>query len=478
MTDIPDAVVVGSGPNGLAAAIELAEQGLAVTVYEMADTFGGGMRSAELTLPGLTHDVCSAAHPFAVASPFFATAGLEAHGLQWGRPDVEMAHPLDGGRAALLLRSMDETVAGLGADGRTWRNVFAPIVKNFDQLSTEVLGPIIHVPRSPVVLARFGMAAMQPATLLARRFNTEEAKALFAGSAAHIYRPLTGLATASVGVMLSAAAHHVGWPIAKGGSASIAAAMVAKLQALGGTVVTGTQVRSLADIPDASVKIFDVAPPALLEILGDAMPARFRRGFTRFRFGPGAYKIDLAVEEGIPWAAQGARKAGTVHVGGTIAEIVAAEADVAAGRLPERPFLLVGQQYLVDPSRSRGNTHPVWCYAHVPQGYNLDATDTILRQIERFAPGFRDRIVASHVSNPAAIAAYNPNYVGGDIASGANNLMQLVFRPRVGLDPYATGIAGVAICSASTPPGAGVHGMCGVHAARSAMRTRARRATK
>lgn len=471
-TSRSDAVVVGSGPNGLAAAIELARSGLSVTVYEAASTAGGGARSAEVTVPGVLHDVCSAAHPFAMASPYLAGLPLADFGLEWCHPEIDLVHPLDGGDAVAMYRSMDATVDGLGADdGSRWRRRFEPFARRLDDLAPEFLGPVLHVPRHPFLLARFGLAALQPASRFARTLGSSRARALFAGSAAHAFRPLDTPASASVGVAMVAVAHRHGWPVARGGSRAITAALVAYLESLGGTVVTDHRVTSFAEVADARVAIFDVTPKAMVALAGDRLPARVRRGYGRFRHGPAAFKVDLAVQGGIPWIADAARRAGTLHLGGTFEQIAAAEADVAAGRMPERPFLLVGQQYLADPTRSAGDIHPIWAYAHVPHGYDGDATDAVIAQIERFAPGVRDHLVATVSHGPAELAAANVNYVGGDIGTGANDLGQLLFRPRVAIDPYATGIPGVALCSAATPPGAGVHGMCGWHAARSAMRT-------
>ena len=438
-------------------------------MFEAADEIGGGTRSRELTVPGVLHDVCSAVHPFGVASPYLASLPLGEHGLEWRWPDVDLAHPLDGGRAAVLVRSLPDTAAGLGKDGRAWSRTFGPLVEHFDQLATAILSPILHVPRHPGTLLRFGPRAGLPATVFVRRFQTDEARALFAGCAAHVFRPLNRPATSAAGLMLATAGHAVGWPVAAGGSHAITRALASLLEKLGGTIETGVRVTSLAQLPRTRVTLFDTSPPALVEIAGDALPARSQRAFRRWKFGPGAYKVDLAVEGGVPWTAEACRRAGTVHVGGTFAEVAAAELDVHRGRMPERPFMLVGQQYLCDPQRSSGDVHPVWAYAHVPQGYAGDATDAVLAQIERFAPGTRDRIVARHVIDPAGFEKYNPNYVGGDIATGANDVRQLVLRPRVSLDPYATGIPGVYLCSAATPPGAGVHGMCGHHAARRAL---------
>jgi phytoene dehydrogenase-like protein len=469
MAERPDAVVVGAGPNGLVAAVTLAQAGLSVTVYEAHDEIGGGTRTAELTGPGLLHDVCSASHPFGVASPALAALPLADHGLEWRWPEVDLAHPLDGGRAGVLMRSLHDTVAGLGRDGSAWRRVFGPLVDGFEDLAADTLGPLLRRPLHPIRLARFGSRAALPATVLARAFRTAEARALFAGSAAHIMRPLTRPATASVGVLLTAVGHHVGWPVAAGGSQAITTALAGLLGDLGGTIETGVRVRSLADLPPARVRIFDTSPAALADIAGDRLPTRTLRAYRRWRYGPGAFKLDLAVEGGIPWMAAPCRRAGVVHLGGPVEEVSATEAAVHRGRMPDRPFVLVGQQYLCDPQRSAGDVHPVWTYAHVPHGYRGDATEAILDQVERFAPGTRERIVGRHAMSPAGFAGYNPNYVGGDILTGANDLRQLLARPRLARDPYGTGSAGLYLCSAATPPGAGVHGMGGHHAARRAL---------
>ncbi|MGN6474885.1 MAG: phytoene desaturase family protein [Mycobacteriales bacterium] len=465
-----DAVVVGAGPNGLAAAVTLAQAGRSVTVLEAHDTIGGGTRSAELTVPGVMHDLCSAAHPFGAGSPYLSSLPLADHGLRWCWPDVDVAHPLDGGRAGVLRRSIAETAAGLGGDGDTWRSAFAGFAAHFDSLAADFFQPLVHVPDHPVDFARFASRALWPATRYAQRFATAEARALFAGIAAHVYTPLSWPGTAGIGSLFVAAAHRVGWPVAAGGSQAISNALAGVLTALGGRIETGVTVRRLSDVPAAKVRLFDTSPTALASIAGDSLPARTRKAYRRYKYGPAAFKVDLAVEGGIPWQADECHAAGTVHVGGTIEEVAAAEAAAYRGTMPERPFVLVAQQYVADPSRSSGHIHPVWAYAHVPNGYPLDATDAVIAQIERFAPGIRERVVARHVTAPAAFSAYNANYVGGDIACGANNLRQLVFRPRISLHPYATGIAGTYLCSAATPPGAGVHGMCGHHAANHALR--------
>ncbi len=466
----PDAVVVGSGPNGLAAAITLAQRGLSVTVLEGHDEIGGGTRTAELTVPGVLHDVCSAIHPFGVSSPYLSSLPLADHGLVWRWPEIDLAHPLDDGSAAVMVRSIDKTVAGLGADGDRWRGVFGPLADRFDTIAPEVLGPIPHLPRHPVGLARFGLRAALPANVLARRFSDDATRALFAGCAAHICRPLDRPLTSAVGTMLIAAGHRHGWPVAEGGSRAITDAMASLLRSMGGTVETGVRVTSLDQLPPARTLLFDTTPTAFAAIAGDQLPPQQRRSMRRWKYGFAAYKLDLAVRDGIPWTAEACRRAGTVHVGGTFEEIAAAEAQVDRGVMPDRPFVLVGQQYLADPTRSAGDLHPVWAYAHVPHRYADNATAVVIDQVERFAPGFRERIVATHVTDPAGFEAYNPNYVGGDIAAGSTTVRQLVARPRPTLDPYATAVPGAYLCSSSTPPGAGVHGMCGHRAAVRALR--------
>jgi phytoene dehydrogenase-like protein len=464
-----DAVVVGSGPNGLAAALTLAASGVQVTVLEAADTIGGGTRSSALTLPGLVHDECSGFHPLAVDTPFSRAFDLAAHGLTWRWADVEWSHPLDGGRGAAVWRSVDETAGRLGPDGRRWRSIFGPLTRGFDDIAEDFLRPMLHVPRHPVKLARFGAYSLLPAAVLARRWSTPEARALFAGVAAHAFRPFGSPASSAIGVALGTAAHRYGWPVAEGGSASIGRAVSTLLAGYGAKVETGVTVRSLEELGSPDIVMLDVAPAAAAGIVGDRMPRRISRALTRYRHGPGSFKVEFAVEGGVPWTHEESRRAGTVHVGGTLEEIAAAEKDVLAGRMPERPFVLVGQQYVADPSRSRDDVHPLYTYAHVPAGYAGDATAAIESQIERFAPGFQDRVLARHVTSTAGLEQHNANYVGGDVVTGANDPLQLVFRPRLALDPYTVGVDGVYLCSAATPPGAGAHGMCGYNAARSAL---------
>jgi phytoene dehydrogenase-like protein len=467
-------VVVGSGPNGLAAAVALARAGVAVTVLESHDTIGGGTRTEELTVPGVRHDVCSAMHPLAVGSPFLQTLDLGRHGLEWCWPEIDLAHPLDTGTAGVLERSVDNTATGLGRDGAAWRRLFEAHAKRFDDLGADILRPVAHVPRHPLLLASFGLRALAPASWIAHRWHEDETRALFGGMAAHAFRPLTSPTSASVGLALGLSAHRYGWPVARGGSSAITDALAAELRAHGGRIETGRHVSSLNEVDGADVVLLDLSPRGVLDLAGDRLPARIARAYRRYRFGPAAYKVDLAVEGGVPWTNAECRRAGTVHVGGTFDEVAAAEADVAAGRMPERPFMLVGQQYLADPSRSVGNVHPIWIYAHVPHGYTGDATEAVLRQLERFAPGVLERIVGQAVRGPMDYAKYNPNFVGGDISTGANDPVQVLLRPRVAIDPYRTGIPGVYICSAATPPGGGVHGMCGANAAASALRHLAR----
>lgn len=465
------AVVVGSGPNGLACAATLAKAGVEVTVIEAAETIGGGTRSAELTVPGVIHDECSAVHTMAVGSPALLELDLARHGLEWCWPEIDLAHPLDDGTAAVMLRSIDDTAAGLGSAGAAWRRAFGSASAAFDRLSEDIMRPVLHPPRHPLRLVRFGLAAGLPATALAATLGDERAKALFGGVAAHAFRPMSRLLSSSIGTALICSCHIWGWPVARGGSQSIANALAAVVNEHGGRIETGRPVGSLAELPAADTVVLDLAPDGVLKLAGDRLPARVGRAYRSYRRGPGAFKVDLAVEGGVPWTAPEARRAGTVHATGSFAETAAAELEVSRGRMPERPYVLVCQQYLADPSRSAGDVHPVWAYAHVPAGYTGDATEAVIGQMERFAPGLRERIVARAVRSPAEIEARNANYAGGDIITGANTVRQILFRPRFALDPYATGIPGVLICSAATPPGAGAHGMNGYNAARSALRS-------
>jgi phytoene dehydrogenase-like protein len=465
-----DAVVVGSGPNGLCAAVRLAMSGHSVLVMEAADSVGGGTRSAELTLAGFTHDVCAAVHSLGVSAPALSLDGLGAHGLRWIWPDVPLAHPLDRGRAGLLHRSVDETADSLGADGSRYRRLMQPLVDDWAKLVPQLLGPVLSVPRHPLATARFGVRAVLPATLLSRRFRTDEGAALFAGCAAHAMLSLARPLTSAFGLVLAGSAHAGGWPVAAGGSQAVADALAARLRQLGGDIETGSMVHTLADLPSHRVALFDTNPAQLASIAGDALPAKYRRRLRGFRHGPGAFKIDYALDSPVPWTNAACGRAGTLHVVGTFAELVDAESAVAAGRMPDRPFVLVVQPSIFDPSRAPAGRHTLWVYAHVPHGYTGDATGAIERQIERFAPGFASTVLARHVTTPSQLEVYNANYVGGDIAGGAHSGLQLIFRPTFATRPYATPNPTLFLCSASTPPGAGVHGMCGWHAAERALR--------
>jgi phytoene dehydrogenase-like protein len=466
-----DALVVGSGPNGLAAALTLAEAGLSVIVREAAATLGGGLRTLPLTLPGFLHDHCSAIHPLAVASPFFRRLDLAAHGLAWIEPPAAAAHPFDDGTAALLLRSTADTAAGLGADGPAWRDLFDPFARHFGELLDETLGALLHLPRRPLLLARFGLSALLPARALAEaRFAGPRARALFAGLAAHAVLPLERSPSAAFGLVLGAAAHAVGWPFPRGGAGRLADALAAVLRARGGAVETGAEVRTLAELPPTRAVLLDVGPPQLLRLAGDRLPARYREALARYRYGPGAFKVDYALSAPIPWAAPGCAQAGTVHLGGTLEEIAAAEREAADGRLPARPFVLVAQHTLFDPGRAPPGRHTAWAYCHVPNGFSGDALPALEAQLERFAPGFREVVLARAVRGPAALERDDPNLVGGDVGGGENSLRQIAFRPAARAVPWSTPARGLYLCSASTPPGGGVHGMCGWHAARAALR--------
>ncbi len=463
------AIVVGSGPNGLAAAAYLARAGVSVTVLEAADTIGGGTRTTEAIVPGLKHDQCSAIHQIAASAPFLASLGDNAP--RWLTPEIDCVHPLDDGSAGVLHRSLEQTAAGLGSDGGRWQRLFGTLTSGFDQLFAEVTQPVLRVPRHPVLSGRFGAASALPATTLARVWGDEQTKALFAGVAAHAFHPLNRPMTSAIGLMLLAAGHVNGWVVAEGGSQTITDGLATDLQQHGGKVVTGHRVRSARDLEPHDLLLLDVAPSAAADILGDQLPKRVERAYRRFRHGPAAFKVDFAIEGGVPWAAEPARRAGTVHLGGPMAEVVANEAAIHRGIMPDQPFVLISQQYLVDASRSVGDVHPLWTYAHVPYGYTGDATEAIIGQIERFAPGFRDRLVGTAVRSTTELSVENPNFIGGDIIGGASTPTQLVFRPRLTTDPYFTGVPGAFLCSASTPPGAGAHGLCGVNAAKRALAT-------
>lgn len=462
------AVVVGSGPNGLAAGLALARHGVDVTVLEAADEIGGGTTTGDPMGLGLLVDHCAGFHPMAVGSP--ALDGLEQYGLRWAAPEIDCAHPLPQGPAALLHRSVEETASGLDArDGRVWRALLAGPSGRFDDLAPDILGPVVHLPRRPLLMARFGAPTPLPATALARLFRSEPARALLLGVMAHAMRPLGEAFSSAIGLGILTAGHRRGWPVAVGGTHAITRALAAALLDLGGKIETGTHVTSLSQLPRADAVLLDLAPVAVARLYGDRLPRATRRAYERFAHGPGAFKVDFAVEGDVPWRDARVARAGTVHVVGPAREIIEAERLVAAGRMPERPYVLVGQQYAADPSRSAGGLNPLYAYAHVPAGYDGDATEVITRQIERFAPGFRERVVATHVTDPRGFSRANANFVGGDILTGANSPRQLILGPRPGRDPYRTGVPGVYLCSAATPPGPGAHGMAGLHAARRAL---------
>jgi len=463
------AVVVGSGPNGLTAAVELARNGAGVLVVEAADRVGGGASSEELTRRGFVHDVCSAIHPLGIGSPVFASLPLGEHGLQWVHPGNPLAHPLDDGSAAVLARSIESTAATLDGDGDAYSRLMNPLVGHWEQIRRHVLGPVVRLPRSPVALGRFGMRAVLPASRLARRFEGTRARALIGGLAAHSIAPLNRPLTSGVALTLGIAGHAVGWPMARGGSQSISDALASLLRNLGGEIQTGHRVAGLDELPSATVYLLDTAPAAAVAIAGDRLPARSRRMLQRFEHGPGTFKVDWALRGPIPWANEQVATAGTVHLGGTFEEIGAAEGAVMAGDHPRRPFVLLAQQSLFDPTRAPQGRHTAWAYCHVPAGSTVDMTRRIEDQVERFAPGFRDQILARSTLSPADLEARNANLVGGDVGGGAATVRQLVLRPGLTSDPYRIGDR-VFLCSASTPPGAGVHGMCGYHAARSALR--------
>jgi phytoene dehydrogenase-like protein len=465
-----DAVVVGSGPNGLAAGITLARGGKSVLVLEAKPTIGGGTRTAQLTMPGFAHDVCSALHPLGVASPFFRDLPLAQYGLEWIYPPASLAHPLDDGSAVLVEGTLEQTAANLGPDAAAYRRLMGPLVDGWQGLLDDVLGPL-RFPSHPLLMARFGLTALLPAATLARAiFRGERARAVFAGMAAHAMLPLTSPATAAIGLILSLLSHGIGWPMARGGSQRIADALGAHLEALGGEIRTDSPVRSMRDLPQVRATLFDTSPRALVDIAGDRLPAGYRDELLRFRYGPGVFKLDFALDDPIPWRAEECLRAGTVHVGGTMEEIIEAEAAAWQGEHPERPFVILAQQSLFDATRTPEGKHTAWAYCHVPSGSTEDMTDRVEAQIERFAPGFRDRILALSTMDASQMEAYNPNYVGGDINAGVQDLRQFFTRPVVRVNPYSTPVRDLYLCSSSTPPGGGVHGMCGTYAARAALR--------
>jgi len=465
-----DAVVIGAGPNGLAAAITLAQAGRSVTVIEAANTIGGGARTAELTLPGFRHDVCSAIQPLGLASPFFRAIPLHEHGLRWIHPPAALAHPLDDGTAVLISQDLRATAEQLGQDSKAYVSLFGPLVENWQALLAEILGPF-RLPRRPFLMARFGRLAVRSARGLATaRFRGPRARALFAGLGAHSMLPLESAVSAAAGLMLGTLAHAVGWPMAAGGSQQIADALAGLLKSLGGQIETGRTITAFDELPSARAVLFNTSPKQLVQIAGEQLPESYRRRLGRFRYGPGVFKLDWALDGPVPWTAESCRQAATVHLGGPLEEIVESEAAVGRGEHPERPFILFAQQSLFDPSRAPQGKHTAWGYCHVPNGSTVDMSDRIEAQIERFAPGFRNRILARHSRNSVEMEQYNSNYVGGDINAGIQDLRQIWTRPVIRFSPYATPVAGLYLCSSSTPPGGGVHGMCGYHAARAVLR--------
>lgn len=464
-----DVVVVGSGPNGLAAAVTLAGAGLEVTVVEGAAGVGGGCRTEAATLPGFVHDVCSAVHPLVLASPFFRQPAFAPVHRAARFPELPFAHPLDGGEVAVAHRSVEETAQRLGTDGAAYHRLMAPLVRGAQPIGDAALGPLRTVPARPWAVAGFGRRGLLPASRLVRRFDRDAARALFGGVAAHAMAPLTAPLTSAFGLLLASTAHAFGWPVLEGGSAVVTAAMVDELERLGGTVTCDRWVESLGDLPPARAVVLDVAPRGLLRIAGAELPAGYRRCLGRYRYGPGVCKVDWALSGPVPWTAPECRRAGTLHLGATFEEVAAAEAEVAAGCHPERPYCIVVQPGVADPSRAPAGQATLWGYCHVPSGSTVDMTSAIERQIERFAPGFADLVLARATRTAVEQAEHNPNYVGGDIGGGANSLRQTVFRPTVRWNPYRTPLRHVYLASASTPPGGGVHGMAGVYAARTVL---------
>lgn len=471
-----DAVIVGAGPNGLAAGITLAQAGWSVCLFEAQATVGGGCRSAELTLPGFVHDICSAIHPLGLGSPFLRTLPLTDFGLTWIQPEIPLAHPLDDGTAVALQRSLAATAESIGEDGRTWHKLFAPLVQDWEKLAPMVLNSL-PLPRYPLVLAKFGVRALWPARGLASwLFREERAKALFAGLAAHALLPLEQSVTASIGLVLGTLGHVVGWPLPQGGAQQLSNALAGYLRALGGEIVTGQLVESLNELPPARVTLLDVTPRQLIQLAGDQLPVGYRRQLERYRYGCGVFKVDYALAGPVPWRAEECRRAGTIHLGGPLRAIAASERATWQGEHPAQPYVLVTQPSLFDPTRAPTGRHTLWAYCHVPHGSTVDMSAAIDQQIERFAPGFRDLILARHTYNTAALAAYNPNYIGGDINGGVQDIRQMWTRPVPRWNPYATPVKGLYLCSSATPPGGGVHGMCGYHAAQAVLRAKPVRA--
>ena len=464
-----DAIIVGSGPNGLAAAIRLAMEGLSVKIYESSGTVGGGMRTGELIEPGYRHDICSAIHPMAASSPFMKNLPLSKHGLEWIQPEFAAAHPLDNEETAILSTDLFDTAYRLGHDESTYKSIVSPLVENWESLTNDFLGPL-RFPKKPFQLAAFGLKGLQPASLYQRHFKTERAKALFAGMAAHSILPLQSIATTAIGLVFFGAAHTGGWPLPKGGSQSIADAMASYFKSLGGEIETDFTVSNLGQLPASKAVLFDLTPRQVANIVGDRFPTSYQNKLKKFRYGSGAFKIDYILSEPVPWKDPECKKAGTVHLGGTFREIAESEKEMDNGDHSENPFVLIAQQSLFDDTRTPNEKHTLWAYCHVPNGSTVNMTTPIENQIERFAPGFRDTIVAKRVMNTKDLHNYNANYIGGDINGGRQDITQLFTRPVSLYQPYATPAKGIYFCSSSTPPGGGVHGMCGFHAANLALK--------
>jgi len=464
-----NAIIIGSGPNGLAAGIRLAQEGWSVKIFERNDSIGGGTRTQELTLPGFQHDVCSAIHPLAKASPFFQTLPLEKYGVEWIKPEVPVAHPLDDQPAGALFQSLDQTINQLRDDGSTYQKIVEPLLQHWDKLVPQILAPFTLLPDHPLLMARFGSDGLRSAKAFASKFKTEKLRAIIAGLSAHGILPFDQTATAAIGLVLGLAAHTVGWPFPKGGSYKLTEAMAEYFQSLGGEIETNVEVTDLEQLPKSDTILFDITPKQILEIARDQLPSTYKRKLQQFKYGLGVFKIDFALNDPIPWKDEVCQKAGTVHLGGTFGEIAKSESETAQGKHPENPFVLVAQHSLFDESRAPAGKHTAWAYSHVPNGSTQDMTEPIIKQIERFAPGFRDCILDYHTMNTVAMQAYNPNYVGGDINGGRQDITQLFTRPAGLFNPYHIPTTNMFICSSSTPPGGGVHGMCGYHAAESAI---------
>lgn len=466
-----DTIVIGSGPNGLAAAITLARAQKSVLLMEAADTIGGGMRSAALTLPGFIHDICSAIHPLGASSPFFRDLPLHEHGLEWIHSPAPLVHPFDDGTALTLEKSIDATVDQLGQDAKTYRRFMTPLVNDWDKLVNMTLAPLLRFPRHPFALTRFGIPALLPLQAFAKTlFQEERTRALFAGLAGHSMLTMGHIASASFGLVLGILGHYVGWPIAKGGSQKLADALASYFQSLGGEIITGQRVTSIQELPSARVYLFDTSPRQLIEIVGDMLPTPCQNRLQKYRYGMGVFKLDWALSEPIPWKAVACSRAATLHIGPTLRDIATSEKAIWQGHHGEKPYVIVAQQSLFDATRAPDGKHTAWAYCHVPNGSMVDMTEAIENQIERFAPGFRDCILSRHRMNTADYQAYNPNYLGGDINGGVQDIFQLIMRPTLRLNPYSTPAKGIYLCSSSTPPGGGVHGMCGYHAANSVLK--------